>query len=48
MHPDKVDPVSRDSMIAFHQIRGMQDFIQLFERFYLDRKRYDSGGNIIP
>ncbi|GJQ12999.1 hypothetical protein GpartN1_g4790.t1 [Galdieria partita] len=48
VHPDKVDPVSRDSMIAFHQIGGMKDSIELFRRFYLDRNSFDSGGDVIP
>ncbi|EME30097.1 Chondroitin sulfate synthase 1 [Galdieria sulphuraria] len=48
VHPDKVDSVSRDSVIAFHQIRGMEDSMELFRRFYLDRNRYDSGGDAIP
>eukprot|EP00871_Galdieria_phlegrea_P003497 jgi/Galph1/4148/GphlegSOOS_G2824.1 len=48
VHPDDVDPVSRDSMIAFHHIRGQQDATQLFKRFYLGPKYFDSGGDIVP
>jgi len=48
VHPDKIDPVTRDSMIAFHQIEGMKDAQNLFRRFYLDRNRFDSGGDVVP